>query len=341
MNADRLYSFLRELHQTEYPNEVSFLAQAVPEFVEILGYERSNVFFETAIGFPGHYRADAIVAAGRTEQPWILIETKVPRLPIRQWLPSGLEQLRKYSSAVAPKYAVLLSPELLVIISEENERQYEPKKVTLDEATDILVALENPGTLPQGKRVYLQRAFAGDLIQFETFRLDRDEFSELLRSVLLARTNDEKGKTLEELAALLFNGMPFLIVKYRNLRTASSEIDIVVQNQGWRSSTIFDEFGRYFLVECKNWAAPVGAKQVRDFKGKLEKSKVRLGILFAKNGVTGTHSGADALLEIHSAFDSRNMFIIVISEEDLKAIENGMNFYNIVDERIDRLRFGL
>jgi hypothetical protein len=53
------------------------------------------------------------------------------------------------------------------------------------------------------------------------------------------------------------------------------------------------------------------------------------------------HRGADALREIHSAFDSHGIFLLVVSEEDLRAIERGANFYGILDEKIDRLRFDL
>lgn len=104
-----------------------------------------------------------------------------------------------------------------------------------------------------------------------------------------------------------------------------------MQFRGGEKHTIFNEFGGYLLVECKNWKSSVGAPQVRDFLGKLGKSRVRLGVLFAKNGISGANKGQDALREIHSAVDSDGTYIVVISEEDLEAVKKGADFYRILD----------
>jgi hypothetical protein len=346
MNPKEFHSFLKQLSKNEYPNEVSFIAKVVGQFFELLGYEESQIYFEPALGTFGdnrRYRADAIVASGRMGQPWILLEAKLPRHRFnrKKLLTSGLEQLHLYCSIAHPKYALLFSPELLIIVYDDKEDHYELDQLTIETATKILTLLKNPGNLPIEQIEYPEKTFFQDIIEFETFKLEKAKYVDLLEATISAKTNEEKGKTLEELTAFLFNSIPFLKVKYRNLHTASSEIDLVVQYEGWHKPTIFEEFGRYFLVECKNWQSSIGAKQVRDFKGKLEKTKTRLGFLFARNGVTGVHAGADALLEIHSAFDAKDMFIVVISEEDLQLINTGINFYDILDEKIDYLRFSL
>jgi hypothetical protein len=139
----------------------------------------------------------------------------------------------------------------------------------------------------------------------------------------------------------LFEGLTFARVKYRNLQTASSEIDIVVENVGNDRRTFFDEYGRYALVECKNWDRPVGAKHVRDFVGKLHKSQVRLGFLFAINGITGVNCGEDALREVNLAFDASQTLVIVLAEDHLEAIANGACFDELLDAEVDRLRFDL
>jgi hypothetical protein len=76
---------------------------------------------------------------------------------------------------------------------------------------------------------------------------------------------------------------------------------------------LFDELVRYSLVECKNWYQPVGASTIRDFFRKLEKSKIKLGIVFAKNGITGANSGLDAFEEIREKFSSNGVFVVVFS----------------------------
>ncbi|MCL4552513.1 MAG: restriction endonuclease, partial [Candidatus Marsarchaeota archaeon] len=102
-----------------------------------------------------------------------------------------------------------------------------------------------------------------------TFSIDAKEYSAALAKTKKARTNEQKKQSLEGLAKLLFQGIPFLSFKYSNLRTASAEIDLVFLYRGFKETTVFDELGRYFLVECKNWKDPVGAKHVRDFIGKM------------------------------------------------------------------------
>ena len=350
MNIEQIYTFLKQLPQDEFPNEVTFIAKAIEPFFELLGYEKSQIYFESTLGAFGdnrrRYVADAIIASSRTGKPWILVEAKLPRHSYRQKeiLASGLKQLAHYRAIAQPKYALLFSPQTLIILHNDEKFEYEITQLTTKMVTNIFALLKNPGVLPTETTKTSEHQIESasqDIIEFETFKLGRSKYAELLEATISAKTNKDKGETLEELAAFLFNSIPFLEVKYRNLQTASSEIDLVVQYKGWHKPTIFDEFGRYLLVECKNWQSSIAAKQVRDFKGKLDKTKIRLGFLFARNGVTGAHAGADALLEIYSAFDAKDMFIGVISEEDLQLVNTEGNFYDILDEKIDNLRFNL
>jgi hypothetical protein len=172
-----------------------------------------------------------------------------------------------------------------------------------------------------------------------TFSIDAQKYSAALAKTKKARTNEQKKQSLESLAKLLFQAIPFLSFKYSNLRTASAEIDLVFLYKGFKETTVFDELGRYFLVECKNWKDPVGAKHVRDFVGKMKSSKVKLGVLVAPKGVTGDCDSADALREIHRTFDQDGLFVIVIAEELLNLIEKGGNFYDLLEYEIESIRF--
>lgn len=170
-------------------------------------------------------------------------------------------------------------------------------------------------------------------------QLDLKHYSKALESARKAETNADKKTTLEKLAKMLFESIPFLTCKFTNIRTASSEIDLVIQYKGWIETTVFDDLGTYFLVECKNWKEPVGAKHVRDFIQKIEKSMLNLGVLIAPQGVTGANQGMDALREIHSAFDRLGLYVVVVRLDQLRAIEEGADFYQILEEEIARLRF--
>ena len=78
---------------------------------------------------------------------------------------------------------------------------------------------------------------------------------------------------------------------------------------------------------------------MRDFIGKMLKSRTRLGILFAKNGITGEGTGLDALREIQSAYDRDGIFLLVLSLSDLGEIKNGGDFIALLDLKSDKLRF--
>lgn len=172
-----------------------------------------------------------------------------------------------------------------------------------------------------------------------TFSINAQEYSAALDATKRARGNRRKQQSLERLAKLLFQGIPFLSFKYSNLRTASSEIDLVFLYMGFKKTTVFDELGRYLLVECKNWKDPVGAKHVRDFIGKMQKSRVKLGVLVAPNGVTGASDSADALREIHTIYDKDGLFVVVIAEEHLELLKQGANFYELLEYEVESIRF--
>ena len=96
-----------------------------------------------------------------------------------------------------------------------------------------------------------------------------------------------KGEALEALMAAAFSIKPQLQVVDRRYSTGDEEIDLLVKNnvarpfwQGLASPLIF--------VECKNWVAPVGALEIRNFEIKLQNHApmARVGILVASGGFT-------------------------------------------------------
>lgn len=353
---DRILSFhqfLTRLPRLKYPMSVTdFLAKQVPIFVSLLGYQASHLYFSVSKhrGQSGFLEADAIIAAERTKNPWILIEvdpitaTSDFVINFRAWR-NQVSTLRELFSA---KYAVMLTPSFLHILSEEStisEKRYSLEKISLAETSEIYALLYDSISMTESQREEKElsqetnNALYESEIKEETFHLQLDQYSRQLHLVGIATTNDEKKTTLESLAKLLFESIPFLTCRASNLRTSSSEIDIVIEYCGWTKPTLFDEFGRFCLVECKNWKEAVGAAQVRDFTGKLIKARIKLGVLFARNGITGENNGSDALNEIRSAFSRDGIYILVIAEEDLVAVKNSTSFYRILDNKMFQLRF--
>lgn len=78
---------------------------------------------------------------------------------------------------------------------------------------------------------------------------------------------------------------------------------------------------------------------IRDFLGKLEKVRCRLGIIFSRNGITGEQRGEDAVREIHSAYDRNQTSIIVVSADDLAGPMTPADFLQLLEAKLDALRF--
>ena len=161
----------------------------------------------------------------------------------------------------------------------------------------------------------------------------------LYNALDVARTASAKGEALESLARYLLDRVRGLRVVRRRLRTSSSEIDLVVEIVPTRPASTFEEFGRYILVECRNWIAPVRAKDVRDFVGKLSKSKTRLGIIFARSGVTGRRGDTDAWRETRIAFHTSDIVVLVVTDDDLRSMAEGAEFAAILAQKLFDFRF--
>src|SRR5262245_36864908 len=145
---------------------------------------------------------------------------------------------------------------------------------------------------------------------------------------LLDRTADGDGKNLELLAQYLISLMPGCRA-VRRVKSEVSDYDVVGVFEGsfidFRS-----EFGRYFLVECKDWARPADFTTVAKFCRVLDSSKCRFGILFSREGVSGQEQTQFAWREIVKVFQDRGIVIVVVNYSDLDAVANGKNFLTML-----------
>ena len=278
-----LYSFLRSLPRQEFPNEVTMMAKVLPRFVELLGYPQEHLFFSPSLAGDPRLRPDAIVGATRIETPALLIELKILSGRPARARADALDQLRRYLQASGAGSAVLLTPDQLWILSDVNGSpdEHDLANITKEQARAI--------------GAQLARSDDSKSAHSDLPRPDRTRLEDLLDAVSQASSNDEKKKSLEGLAGALLRGLSFVRVKYTDLVTKSSEIDLVCEYMGHTGPTIFDEHGRYFLVECKNWRRPIDAKGVRDFQVKIQSTRSSLGLIFSRSGVTGTKAGTDGV----------------------------------------------
>jgi hypothetical protein len=133
---------------------------------------------------------------------------------------------------------------------------------------------------------------------------------------LLSQLGDSQGKTLEQLAEYTLSCMPGCRTT-RRLMSNSTDYDIICSMEGFEVD-FRSEFGRYFVCECKDWNKPADFTAIAKFCRVLDSVKSRFGILFSKNGISGTKKIGYASLEQIKVFQDRGMVIVVIDKSDLR-----------------------
>ena len=122
----------------------------------------------------------------------------------------------------------------------------------------------------------------------------------------------------------------------RNLRTMTSELDLIIENNH-TFHPFLRELGINFLIECKNWSKPVGVSEIRDFAGDMDSKRVKFGILISKNGITGTEY-KDAKKVVVDYF-KKGITIIVLDLLDLNSIAKGTNLITTLREKYREIQF--
>jgi len=178
----------------------------------------------------------------------------------------------------------------------------EAKVPTTESKADISNLFDFIETLPKPKENLLKK--------FDTY----------LRNALKAETNKGKKESLEGLAEILIGMIEGLEVIKKNANTETEEIDLLVKNES--PLPFWMRLPNPFLVECKNWSKPIGAKEIRDFKGKMDEISFR--VMIAINGITGRDERDAAKGVIRDARKQKN-HIVVLDKEDLEDIAKGMH----------------
>lgn len=108
-----------------------------------------------------------------------------------------------------------------------------------------------------------------------------------LETVEAAKTNEEKGQSLEALMRILFESIEGLSVSKR-AKTQTEEIDLFIVNLG--DVPMFRHEGNVILVECKNQKQKSGKEDFVLFRSKMENRGERctLGFLISWNGFAST-----------------------------------------------------
>jgi len=129
-----------------------------------------------------------------------------------------------------------------------------------------------------------------------------------------AKSNNEKGKALENLISVLFGNLKGLKIVKRNVKRRSQEIDILVSNES--KDPLLCKLSSPFPIECKNWNSPVNAEKMRWFIEKVKELNSNVGVFVAWNGITGNNGARD---EIFTA-QKDGITIVVMDKDNIKNI---------------------
>lgn len=342
-NPEALQEFLAELPDREFETGREFEEKVIPGFYDVLGYDLDNVFYEITVNFGQETTfLDSIAANSPEAKPWLVVEV---RMYTETSYPSQgddidesiYRDLNRYKAISDAEYAAVLTNRAVGIKGPNKELGFDYGEITIEDCELILDLLSPPEEFSKEgeEEEKLSTSTLGE-IKTANFQMDLDEFDERLFQICNAETSQEKGDRLEDTAEVLFEGVPHFLVSDRNLRTLSGEIDLVIKNS--ESSSAINCHSRYFLVECKNWKETVGADELRDFAGKLRSSNSNLGIIFARNGISGPE-GENAKKVINDCFQQDGSTIVVFSWRDLLNIREGTSFYSMLEEKIYNRRF--
>jgi hypothetical protein len=156
---------------------------------------------------------------------------------------------------------------------------------------------------------------------------------------LLGLLGSGDGKHLERLAHYILESMPGCRA-YMRKRSHSTDYDVVCTFEGPNDDFRL-ELGRYFIGECKDWNDPADFSAIAKFCRVLDSVKCRFGILFSREGITGTGKTKDAERELVKVFQDRGMVIIVITKKDLQEISEGANLITMVRSKYEAVRLDL
>jgi Restriction endonuclease len=139
-----------------------------------------------------------------------------------------------------------------------------------------------------------------------------------VRYLELCRVDAEahtKGRRFEALLAFLFSQVGDFVIRSRNYRTATEEIDIVIQQRATQGRAWAILMAPFILIEAKNRKEGVSQEMTSAFLLKMQgkRGTVRLGFVASTTTVSG-----DAIAQ-ELRFAAKDVTVVFLEYEDLKA----------------------
>ena len=153
-------------------------------------------------------------------------------------------------------------------------------------------------------------------------RYSRKKIRSFFTKAAAAPTKAEKGKLLEDLACYLFEAVPGISQSARDTKNTydTEEIDVAFWNE--RHSRGLKELNFLLLVECKNWAAPVGSMEVNWFITKIRNRALDFGVLIAAHGITGSADDKKQAHDVVSKALMDGVRIVILTRTEIEALDS-------------------
>lgn len=305
------------------------------ELGDALGIDRDFVHSMSNIG--EGLKPTAIVQVNENKKPWAVFEVVPSRS--EDLKEKAKHQMGKYLHYTDAEVGAIFSPGYVVVFDADGTVQHDIDAEDKGQVRKIQQILSPPEIWqkPEGKEDPNGNR-SQEYIKKPDYEIDLKKFEDALEAMDNADTTQERGDAFEELAGVLMEAMPFIRVRDQNVRTKTSELDLIVEYTGADKKKIFDKVSSDFLIECKHWSEPVGSDPVGNFIQKMDKLNIDFGIMFARNGVTGDEQ-TDGYGQIRDAFIQSQKIVLVVDNEVIDRILDGENFYKILDDLYYKRRF--
>ena len=189
-----------------------------------------------------------------------------------------------------------------------------------------------------------------DTTSIREFPVSPGYFQSLINWVKIARTSNEKGDALEELALYLLLLLPGC-VPHKNVLAEQKifETDVLIHNLSPTPTVVTELLGRQFLIECKNRKSEahpeynkVTVSEIGYFLYRMKLTHTKFGIIFSRDGISGEDDKIAGYELIRRAYHEDDIVCVEIRDSDLSDLATGKQhyFWWMLLDKIERLRFG-
>lgn len=169
-------------------------------------------------------------------------------------------------------------------------------------------------------------------------RYSRKRVAELVAVARDGATPHDKGRALQDVSCHLFAAIPGVRPPICNVLdfAEGGEIDIFCANKAQSNGLWF--LPHAILVECKNWAQPVGSQEVRVFMDRMKERACEAGILIAANGITGSAEDLSAARHHIARALQDGYHILVVTLDELAAADGSAAVIDLLEQKWMRLK---